>query len=48
MVTAKVTRNSTINVDRVIYSVPSRLIAHKIEVYLFDDRFLQFDLPPAR
>ena len=35
---AKVTRNSTINVDRVLYSVPSRLIGHKIEVRLFDDR----------
>jgi len=37
-VTARVTRNSTINVDRVIYSVPSRLIGHVIEVHLFDDR----------
>ncbi|MEI7912660.1 MAG: IS21 family transposase [Verrucomicrobiota bacterium] len=38
MMTAKVTRNSTINVDRVLYSVPSRLIGHKVEVRLFDDR----------
>jgi hypothetical protein len=38
MMTAKVTRNSTINVDRIIYSVPSRLIGQKIEVHLFDDR----------
>jgi hypothetical protein len=38
MVTAKVTRNSTINVDRVLYSVPARLIGTKIEVRLFDDR----------
>jgi hypothetical protein len=38
VVTAKVTRNSTINVDRVLYSVPARLIGHKIEVHLFDDR----------
>ncbi|TBW31656.1 hypothetical protein EYW49_22830 [Siculibacillus lacustris] len=37
-VTAKVTRNSTISVDRIVYSVPSRLIGHKIEVRLFDDR----------
>jgi hypothetical protein len=37
-VTAKVTRNSTINVDKVLYSVPSRLIGHRIEVRLFDDR----------
>ena len=36
--TAPVTRNSTINVDRVLYSVPSRLIGRKIEVHLFDDR----------
>jgi hypothetical protein len=37
-VTAKVTRYSTINVDRVVYSVPARLIGHKLEVHLFDDR----------
>src|SRR5271166_3644784 len=37
-VAAKVTRNSTINVDKVLYSVPSRLIGHVIEVHLFDDR----------
>ena len=37
-VTAKVTRNSTISVDRIVYSVPPRLIGHKIEVHLFDDR----------
>ena len=37
-VSANVTRNSTINVDRVLYSVPSRLIGHKIEVRVFDDR----------
>lgn len=36
--TAPVTRNSTITVDRVLYSVPSRLIGRKIEVHLFDDR----------
>ena len=46
MVTAKVTRNSTINVDRVIYSVPSRLIGHKLEVHLFDDG-LECFLGPA-
>jgi transposase InsO family protein len=37
-VTEKVTRNSTINVDRIVYSVPSRLIGQMIEVHLFDDR----------
>lgn len=31
-------RNSTINVDRILYSVPSRLIGNKIEVRLFCDR----------
>jgi hypothetical protein len=37
MVTAKVTRNSTINVDRVIYSVPSRFIGHKCPIFGRDD-----------
>jgi hypothetical protein len=36
--TAPVTRNSTITVDRVLYTVPSRLIGRKLEVHLFDDR----------
>lgn len=36
--TVPVTRNSTITVDRVLYSVPSRLIGRKLEVHLFDDR----------
>ena len=35
---AKVTRNSAINVDKVLYSVSSRLIGHRIEVRLFDDQ----------
>jgi len=46
-VSANVTRNSTINVDRVLYSVPSRLIGHKIEVRLFDDRLECFLGPDA-
>jgi len=37
-VTVPVTRNSTISVDRVLYSVPSRLIGRKLEVHLYDDR----------
>ncbi len=37
-VTARVTRNSTISVDKTVYSVPSRLIGRMIEVHLFDDR----------
>jgi hypothetical protein len=44
-VTAKVTANSTINVDRVVYSVPSRLIGHTLEVHLFDDRLDCFHGP---
>ena len=37
-VTAPVTRNSTISVDRVLYTVPPRLIGRKLEIHLFDDR----------
>lgn len=36
--TASVTRNSTISIDRVLYTVPPRLIGRKLEVHLFDDR----------
>ena len=35
---ATVTRNSTMTVDKVLYTVPPRLIGRKIEVHLFDDR----------
>ena len=38
LVTTDVTRNSTINVDRVLYSVPSRLIGRRLQVHLYDDR----------
>ncbi len=37
-VTAPVTRNSTISIDHVLYTVPPRLIGRKLEVHLFDDR----------
>ena len=37
-VTVPVTRNSTISVDRVLYTVPSRLIGRRLEVHLYDDR----------
>jgi transposase InsO family protein len=33
-----VTRNSTMTVDKVLYTVPPRLIGSKLEVHLFDDR----------
>jgi hypothetical protein len=46
-VTAPVTRNSTISVDRVLYTVPPRLIGRKLEVHLFDDRLECFLGPTA-
>ena len=45
--TAPVTRNSTISVDRVLYTVPARLIGRKLEVHLFDDRLECFLGPNA-
>jgi hypothetical protein len=33
-----VTCNSTISIDRVLYTVPPRLIGRRLEVHLFDDR----------
>lgn len=45
--TAAVTRNSTISVDKVLYSVPPRLIGRKLEVHLFDDRLECFLGPTA-
>ncbi len=46
-VTAPVTRNSTISVDRVLYTVPPRLDRRKLEVHLFDDRLECFLGPNA-
>jgi hypothetical protein len=45
--TAPVTRNSTISIDRVLYTVPPRLIGRKLEVHLFDDRLDCFLGPDA-
>jgi hypothetical protein len=45
--TAPVTRNSTISIDRVLYTVPPRLIGRKLEVHLFDDRLECFLGPDA-
>lgn len=47
LVSADVTRNSTISIDRVIYSVPSRLIGRRLHAHLFDDRIDLF-LGPDR
>jgi hypothetical protein len=47
MVTASVTRHSTIPIKNVIYSVPSRLIGQRLNAHLYDDRiefFLAADL----
>jgi hypothetical protein len=44
--TAVVTRNATIAVDKVLYSVPTRLIGQRLRIHLYDDRleaFLGFD-----
>jgi len=40
--TVAVTRNATITVDKVLYSVPSRLIGHRLRVHLYDDRLEGF------
>lgn len=45
LVSADVTRNSTISVDRITYSVPSRLIGHRLHAHLYDDR-VDFFLGP--
>ncbi|WP_454882430.1 IS21 family transposase [Sphingomonas oryzagri] len=47
LVSADVTRNSTISVDRVTYSVPSRLIGRHLHAHLYDDR-VEFFLGPDR
>lgn len=40
--TVTVTRNATITVDKVLYSVPSRLIGYRLKVHLYDDRLQTF------
>lgn len=45
LVSADVTRNSTISVDRITYSVPSRLIGYRLHAHLYDDR-VEFFLGP--
>src|SRR3546814_8552731 len=47
MVTVDVTRNGTVAIDRVTYSVPSRLVGRRLNAHLFDDRIELF-LGPAR
>lgn len=42
LVTADVTRNGTVSIDRVTYSVPSRLIGRRLHVHLYDDRIELF------
>ncbi|MER8905889.1 hypothetical protein NKI06_29845, partial [Mesorhizobium sp. M0772] len=47
LVSADVTRNSTISVDRITYSVPSRLIGYRLHAHVYDDR-VEFFLGPDR
>jgi hypothetical protein len=42
MVTVHVTRNGTVSIDRIIYSVPSRLVGRRLNAHLFDDRIELF------
>ncbi len=46
-VSAPVTRNATISVDRVLYTVPPRLIGRTLDIHLFDDRLECFLGPDA-
>lgn len=47
MATADVTRNGTVAIDRVLYSVPSRLVGRRLNAHLYDDRIELF-LGPDR
>lgn len=38
MVSVDVTRNGTVGIERVTYSVPSRLVGRRLHAHLFDDR----------
>lgn len=42
MITVDVTRNSTVSIDRVVYSVPSRLVGQRLNAHVFDDRIELF------
>jgi len=42
MVTVDVSRNGTVPIERVIYSVPSRLVGRRLNAHLFDDRIELF------
>jgi hypothetical protein len=47
MVSATVTRNSTVSIERVIYTVPSRLVGRRLNAHLYDNRIELF-LGPDR
>jgi hypothetical protein len=47
MVSVDVTRNGTVGIERVIYSVPSRLVGRRLHAHLFDDH-IDFFLGPDR
>ncbi|HUD94610.1 MULTISPECIES: IS21 family transposase [Sphingobium] len=42
MLSVDVTRNGTVSIDRVIYSVPSRLVGQRLHAHLYDDRIELF------
>jgi len=47
MVSATVTRNSTVSIERVIYTVPSRLVGRRLNAHLYDNR-IEIFLGPDR
>ena len=42
LISADVTRNGTVSLDRVTYSVPSRLVGRRLHAHLYDDRIELF------
>jgi hypothetical protein len=42
LLTVDVTRNGTVSIDRVLYSVPSRLVGQRLHAHLHDDRIELF------
>lgn len=47
MLSVDVTRNGTVSIERVLYSVPSRLVGQRLHAHLYDDRIELF-LGPDR
>lgn len=47
MLSVDVTRNGTVSIERVLYSVPSRLVGQRLHAHLYDDR-IEIFLGPDR